>query len=231
MTQLSASSSVEEVAAIVSDALTSAGITAVLSGGAAVQIYTSGLYESRDLDFVASGSQRELEQVLKRLGFTRQAGRHFVHDSCPYTLEFPTWPLAVGNELVREWGERRVGALRIQILTPTQCVMDRLAAFYHWRDRQGLDQAVLVAAQQVVDLDEIERWSATGEGGSVIPAETPSRPSAYARPSGLSELLRIRVSMVRLTRIGMRRSSPFGQLRCPDSLRESVRPWPPLPTS
>jgi hypothetical protein len=47
----------------------------------------------------------------------------------------------------------------MQILTPTQCVMDWLAAFYHWRDRQGLDQAVLVAAQQVVDLDEIERWS------------------------------------------------------------------------
>jgi hypothetical protein len=37
--------------------------------------------------------------------------------------------------------------------------MDRLAAFYHWRDHQGLDQAVLVAVQQVVDLDEIERWS------------------------------------------------------------------------
>jgi len=92
--QLGASSSVEEVAATVSDALTSAGITAVLSGGAAVQIYTSGLYESRDLDFVASASQRELERVLKRLGFTRQAGRHFVHPACPYTLEFPSWPLA-----------------------------------------------------------------------------------------------------------------------------------------
>ena len=37
------------------------------------------------------------------------------------------------------------------------------------------------------------------------------------------------MSMVRLTRIGLRRSSPFGQLRCPDSLRESVRPWPPFP--
>ena len=86
--QLSASSSVDEVAAIVSDALTSAGITAVLSGGAAVQIYTSGLYELRDLDFVASASQRELEQVLNRLGFTREAGRHFVHPTCPYTLNF-----------------------------------------------------------------------------------------------------------------------------------------------
>ena len=157
--QLGASSSVEEVAAIVSDALTSAGITAVLSGGATAQIYTSGLYESRDLDFVASASPRELEQVLNRLGFTREGGRHFVHPTCPYALEFPAWPLAVGNQLVREWAERTVGALRIQILTPTQCAMDRLAAFYHWRDRQGLDQAVLVAVQQVVDLDAIERWS------------------------------------------------------------------------
>ena len=40
--------------------------------------------------------------------------------------------------------------------------------------------------------------------------------------------LKIRVSVVRLTRIGSGRSSPCGQLRCPDSLRESVRPWPPL---
>jgi len=99
--QLSATSTVEEVAAVVSDALTSAGITAVLSGGAAVQIYTGGLYESRDLDFVASASQRDLERVLQRFGFLRQAGRHFVHETCPYTLEFPPWPLAVGNDLVR----------------------------------------------------------------------------------------------------------------------------------
>jgi hypothetical protein len=158
--QLSATSTVEEVAAVVSDALTSAGITAVLSGGAAVQIYTGGLYESRDLDFVASASQRDLERVLQRFGFLRQADRHFVHETCPYTLEFPPWPLAVGNDLVRTWGEQSVGDLRIQILTPTQCVMDRLAAFYHWRDRQALDQAALVGSLHSVDIDEIERWSA-----------------------------------------------------------------------
>ncbi len=174
MTQLSATSSIEEVAAVVSDALTSAGITAVLSGGAAVQIYTSGLYESRDLDFVALASQRELQRVLQRLGYTRQAGRHFVHETCPYTLEFPPWPLAVGNQLVRNWGEQSVGELRIQILTPTQCVMDRLAAFYHWHDRQGLDQAVLVASLHTVDRDEIERWSVS-EGHSVSHLEFVTR--------------------------------------------------------
>jgi hypothetical protein len=179
VTQLGATSSIEEVAAVVSDALTSAGITAVLSGGAAVQIYTSGLYKSRDLDFVASASQRELQRVLQRLGYTRQAGRHFVHETCPYTLEFPPWPLAVGNELVRNWGEQSVGELRIQILTPTQCVMDRLAAFYHWRDRQGLDQAVLVASLHPVDRDEIERWSVR-EGHSASHLEFVTRLQATA---------------------------------------------------
>jgi len=69
-----------------------------------------------------------------------------------------------------------------------------------------------------------------GRGGSVATSKTRSLASAFLHRGGLSELLRIRVSMVRLTRIGVCRSSPFGQLRCPDSLRESVRPWPPLPT-
>jgi hypothetical protein len=43
--------------------------------------------------------------------------------------------------------------------------MDRLAAFYHWRDRQVLDQAVAVASSQDVDLDAARRWSnAEGHG-------------------------------------------------------------------
>ncbi len=80
---LDASTPIEQVAATVSAALAAAGITAVLSGGAVVQIYTSGLYVSRDLDFVTSAGHREIEVVLGRLGFVRQVGRHFVHPSCP----------------------------------------------------------------------------------------------------------------------------------------------------
>lgn len=160
MTILDESSSIEEVAGAVSAALTAAGITAVLSGGAAVQIYSSGLYVSKDLDFVSPSGHREIEKVLASLGYARKSGRHFVHGSCPYTLEFPAWPLAVGRQLIREWTTRQVGAQSLQILTPTQCVMDRLSAFYHWRDRQALDQAVAVARAQAVDLGEIQNWSA-----------------------------------------------------------------------
>jgi len=38
------------------------------------------------------------------------------------------------------------GSLRI--ITPTQCVMDRLAWYAHGNDLQARDQAVLVAARQ-----------------------------------------------------------------------------------
>ena len=45
------------------------------------------------------------------------------------------------------------------MLTPTDCVKDRLAAFYHWDDHQSLDQAVWVAHTQPIRLKEIAEWS------------------------------------------------------------------------
>lgn len=38
-------------------------------------------------------------------------------------------------------------------------VTDRLAAFFHWNDRQSLEQALLVARAQKVDMKDIRRWS------------------------------------------------------------------------
>ena len=69
MPEITEKSTVEEVAAIVSDALESAGITATLSGGSAVTIYSNNAYLSRDLDFVTSAMVADLEPVLKSLGF------------------------------------------------------------------------------------------------------------------------------------------------------------------
>lgn len=56
MPEITEQSTVEEVAAIVSDALESAGITATLSGGSAVTIYSNNAYLSRDLDFVTANT-------------------------------------------------------------------------------------------------------------------------------------------------------------------------------
>ena len=51
----------------------------------------------------------------------------------------------------------RMGVLRL--LAPTECVMDRLAGFYHWNDLQCLEQALEVSRRQPIDLARIEQWS------------------------------------------------------------------------
>jgi hypothetical protein len=63
--------SLAEVAAIVSDALTSSGISATLSGGGAVSIYSDNEYQSHDLDFVTAAIIADLEPALIPLGFIR----------------------------------------------------------------------------------------------------------------------------------------------------------------
>lgn len=68
---ISETTSLLELATIISEALDEAGITAVLSGGAAVSIYTSNKYQSKDLDFVTSAEFAKLVEILEPFGFTR----------------------------------------------------------------------------------------------------------------------------------------------------------------
>ena len=166
MERITASTTIEELAALVSTTLEAAGISAVLSGGAVVSIYTNNEYESSDLDFVSTESSKKIAKAIAPLGFERK-GRMFTHPRTPLFVEFPAGPLAIGNELIREAevGEKRTAAGTIRLLTPTQCVMDRLAAYFHWNDLQSLDQAVMVASCQKISLAKIDAW-AKREGAS-----------------------------------------------------------------
>ena len=155
---------VEEVAALVSQALVAAGIEATLSGGGAVSIYSANAYQSRDLDFVTSAGVDVIERAVTPLGFYR-ANRHarqFDHRECPWYVEFPPGPLAFGLMVV---DQRDVPTLQttygpLRIITPTQVIMDRVAAYVHWKDGQPWDQAMLVAERQDVDWSRLERWAA-----------------------------------------------------------------------
>jgi hypothetical protein len=148
----------EDVAALVCTTLERHGISVVLSGGAVVSIYSENEYESYDLDFIMTGLAKKTNAAMEELGFHKH-GRHWRHPDTPFWVEFPPGPVQVGDAVVTEFAERetRFGVLRL--LTPTDCVMDRLAGYYHWNDRQGLEQAVAVARRHAVDLRRIEGWS------------------------------------------------------------------------
>jgi hypothetical protein len=148
----------EDFAGLVCAALERHGIQVALSGGAVVSIYSENEYESYDLDFIVLGLAKKADAVMKELGFHKE-GRHWRHPDSPYWVEFPPGPVQVGDEVINVFSERptRFGVLRL--LSPTECVMDRLAGYYHWDDPQGLDQAIVVAKRHRVDLDRIEEWS------------------------------------------------------------------------
>jgi len=152
--------SLSDLAASICDHCRRNGIQVVLSGGACVSIYTQNEYMSYDLDFVLMSSvgRKRIKSAMKTLGFNED-GRHFRHPDTPFLVEFLSPPLSVGQEPVREIREIRRGKRILRLLSPTDCVKDRLAAFYHWNDRQSLDQAILVCRDAEVDLHEIKRWS------------------------------------------------------------------------
>lgn len=160
-------SSLEEIAALVSDALQHAGIDAVLSGGAAVTIYSENEYMSTDLDFVTSERKKRITPVVAALGF-KPDGREYVHPESRYFIEFPSGPLAFGDRYVdsEEATTLRTKYGLVRIITPTQCVMDRLAWFAHNNDKQSRDQAILVARHQVIDWDAVHDW-ANEEGNDI----------------------------------------------------------------
>lgn len=151
--------SLGELAAFVSSHLRQHGIEVVLSGGSCVTIHSKDQYVSFDLDFIeGSAPRKKLREALAEIGFVEEA-RYFKHPDTNFFLEFPPGPLSVGREPVKEVITLEFSTGPLKIISPTDCVKDRLAGFYHWQDKQCLEQAILVAGTQEIDLEEIARWS------------------------------------------------------------------------
>ncbi|MEJ2487984.1 MAG: hypothetical protein P8Y68_19885 [Anaerolineales bacterium] len=156
-----------ELAAFIDSHLKESGIHVVLSGGACVAIYSDHKYVSKDLDFIAQFNLdgKKISAAMKTLGFELK-GNYFHHPQTPFFVEFIPGPPSVGQDPIEEIHEKVFATGSLRIISPTDCVKDRLAAYYHWGDRQSLEQAVLVSNSIQVDIDQIENWS-TREGKQV----------------------------------------------------------------
>jgi len=137
-----------------------AGIRAVLTGGACACIHAGGKHVSVDADFVILGEveRRDLDQALASPGF-RRAGDRYVHPDTEFYVEFPRGPLAIGSDDDIRPVEHASGSRRCLTLSATDSCRDRLAAFYHWNDRQSLEVAIEIALRNRMRWSVIERWS------------------------------------------------------------------------
>ncbi|MDO9578611.1 MAG: hypothetical protein Q7J16_12060 [Candidatus Cloacimonadales bacterium] len=151
---------VQELGAYISSHLQKHGVEITLTGGSCVTIYSDNQYISMDIDFVETyyTKRKDLKKYLVEIGFTEE-NRYFKHPETDYFIEFPPGPLAVGEEAIKEIQTIHTDVGELRIISPTECVKDRLASFYFWNDRQCLNQAIMVAKNNEINLEEVKRWS------------------------------------------------------------------------
>ena len=157
---LGPASTIEDVAVSVAHALRKHHIKAILTGGACASIHADGVITSFDVDFVLEGRVpgSATDRALAPTGYRRDHD-HYVHPNCPFIVEFPAGPLGIGDDDEVVPVEIQVGHNYVLGLSATDSCRDRLAAYYHWNDKQGLAAAVAIARRRAVDLTFIAKWS------------------------------------------------------------------------
>ncbi|NGX60303.1 MAG: hypothetical protein KR126chlam3_01474 [Chlamydiae bacterium] len=115
---------------------------------------------SYDLDFVIYDDTKLIKKILSDIGF-KYKGRYFIHSKCPFFVEFVSPPVAVGNDPIKAFDLLKTPLGKIKLLSPYDCLRDRLASYFHWDDLQALDQAILVYEKnkKKIDLEHLKQWS------------------------------------------------------------------------
>lgn len=172
MKEIARTTTLKDLAVMVAVTLQSNDIDAVLVGGAAVSLYSDNVYQTYDLDYVTRHTEAALSAALQPLGFIRSPGsRHWIHPETDFMIEFPGDSLSFG-ETDMPFSSATTLSLSsgsIRVITPTQSVMDRLAAFTHWNDRQSLEQAKMISADNSIDWVLLHQWALTeGIDASII---------------------------------------------------------------
>ena len=161
MKKISEKTPLEDLIGIIVSHLENRNISVVLVGGAAVSMYTDNKYMSKDIDFISSDDHKKITSAMAELGF-KSDGKDFYHPNTSFTVEFPSGPLGIGDQVpIKPEGRIKINGTSVKVFSPTQSIMDRLAWFYYSNDRQCLDQAVMIYLDhlQSVDLKKVKEWS------------------------------------------------------------------------
>ncbi len=156
--------SIEELWRLVASELARNDVDVILVGGAVASIYTDGEYISGDLDFVLNDlSRTKLNKVLSGLGFVQHT-RHYNHPDCKHLyLEFFYFPATIGEDNAIIPAEFDEDGVRIKMYSPTDSVRDRLASYIHFKAKNCLDQAVMIAKRHPINFEKVKSWC-EGEG-------------------------------------------------------------------
>ncbi len=94
--------------------------------------------------------------------YLREKGRIYINSSVKYSIDILTPPLSVGRQKIIDFNTIEIDHMVLKLLSPTDSVKDRLAAFYFWNDRQALGQAIMIQKDNEINLNDVRVWSEMG---------------------------------------------------------------------
>lgn len=145
------------VLAILTECLSMRGIQPILVGGTAVEMYTLGGYQTKDVDVIMDSTPAVLA-AMEQLGFTRQ-GRYWVREDIDIAIEAPAGPLAGDMEHVIELD---IEDMPVYVIGVEDLLIDRLNAYVHWKSTEDKRWAerILEAQQSRIDWGYLRQQAA-----------------------------------------------------------------------
>ena len=125
-------------------------------------VYAPDAKASFDQDYIAWFADRknEFDRALEEIGFRRKV-RVYTSSATLISLEFPDDQILIGNDFLRfeDCARLERNDLSLRLLTPTDCVRDRLCGFFYYNDIGNLNTAVAVAKAKNVEPEGIRQWA------------------------------------------------------------------------
>ncbi len=123
----------------------------VIVGGFALEFYTTGGYNTGDIDLVFSDGQL-LNEILSGWGFKKE-GRHWIHEELDVFIEAP------GSTLTPE--EKTVDGLAVYLIGVEDLIIDRLNAYVHWQSKDDgyWTKELMIIHQKKIDWKYLQKKS------------------------------------------------------------------------
>jgi len=135
--------------AVITEALKERNIRPIIVGGQAVEFYTAGGYSTMDVDLVTPASIKEIDPIIKDLGFKKE-GKYWTYEQLDFALEIPGSDLAGDYDKVNEI---EIEGLKAYIIGIEDIIIDRLNRYKFWKEYADQEWIVGMIYLNYEDID------------------------------------------------------------------------------
>jgi len=128
-----------------SEKLKEKGVSAIIVGGEAVDIYTGGTFATTDIDVLVQ-NKTAAEKLLNKFGFEKAGNTLWLNKELVIVIHVMESSYTGDSGKLKKM---KIGKYEIQIASPEYLIKDRLCSFKFWKDNPQSDMEKTVALLRI----------------------------------------------------------------------------------